>query len=160
MKSSFNSNLDQSDFWKKHNSLRGFREDQCLRGLHLFQFLGARTKTTFQDQTVVFAKIQVGTQRWCLARPLSLADNKRNTVTRPSDVYGAYLVVLELTGVKLKEWYLNIYKFLLKENFHPEIRATHLSRWNKTLLSGPEVWQCDCGRPCLFHHQPLETLKI
>ena len=74
-----------------------------MRGLHLFQFLVGKTKTTFQDETVVFAKIQVGTQRWCLARPLSLADNKRNTVTRPSDVYGAYLVVLELTGVKLKE---------------------------------------------------------
>ena len=74
-----------------------------MRGLHLFQFLVGKTKTTFQDETVVFAKIQVGTQRWCLARPLSLADNKRDTVTRPSDVYGAYLVVLELTGVKLKE---------------------------------------------------------
>ena len=57
----------------------------------------------FKNQTVVFAKIQVGTQRWCLARPLSLADNKRNTVTRPRDVQGAYLVVLKLTGVKLKE---------------------------------------------------------
>ena len=74
-----------------------------MRGLHLFQFLVGKTKTTFQDETVVFAKIQVGTQRWCLARPLSLADNKRNTVTRPSDVLGAYLVVLELTGVKLKK---------------------------------------------------------
>ena len=74
-----------------------------MRGLHLFQFLVGKNKTTFQDETVVFAKIQVGTQRWCLARPLSLADNKRNTVTRPSDVLGAYLVVLELTGVKLKE---------------------------------------------------------
>ena len=68
-----------------------------------FPVFGGRTKTTFQDQTVVFAKIQVGTQRWCLARPLSLADNKRNTVTRPRDVQGAYLVVLKLTGVKLKE---------------------------------------------------------
>ena len=56
----------------------------------------------FKNQTVVFAKIQVGTQRWW-SRPLSLADNKRNTVTRPRDVQGAYLVVLKLTGVKLKE---------------------------------------------------------
>ena len=82
---------------------KGSKEDQCLGGLHLFQILGGRTKTTFQGQTVVFAKIQVGTQRWCLACPLSLADNKRNTVTRPRDVQGAYLVVLKLTGVKLKE---------------------------------------------------------